>query len=114
MNNKDNKKLAQNELLKYKLRLAALEVMRLRLQKLEDEEVQRQYEETAAAAELTRIALESLPAREQQVLDRFYINRESGHVDRLCEELGYETSNVYRMKNRALGHFAEVLFGPQP
>jgi ArpU family phage transcriptional regulator len=99
--------------MKYKLRLAALEIMRLRLQKMQDEEVMRQYEETAAAAELTRIALESLPAKERQVLDRFYINRESGHVDRLCEELGYETSNVYRMKNRALGHFAEVLYGSE-
>ena len=41
-------------------------------------------------------ALMSLPREERLVLERFYIRPEKGSVERLCTELGAETSTIYR------------------
>ena len=56
-------------------------------------------------------ALAKLSQEERLVLDRFYIHRESGHVERLCEELIMEKSQVYNIKNRALVKLARMLHG---
>lgn len=42
---------------------------------------------------------------ERLVLERFYIHRESRYLDRLCSELGYEKSQIYRIKDVALKKF---------
>lgn len=56
-------------------------------------------------------ALSMLTDTERLVLDRFYINRPPEHVERLCEELGYEKSNVYALKDRALYAFTVAMYG---
>ena len=55
--------------------------------------------------------LEKLSESERLVLDRFYVHRVSGHVDRLMKELNMEQAQVYRLKDQALIHLARVLFG---
>ena len=56
-------------------------------------------------------ALAKLSQEERLVLDRFYIHREPGHVERLCEELSMEKSQVYNIKNRAMVKLARMLHG---
>ena len=58
-------------------------------------------------------AMKALDKREQLVLRQFYIRRERGHVDRLCQELQVEPATVYRLRNRALERFALALYGPE-
>lgn len=67
----------------------------------------------AATVRVRRIerGLEGLTDNERLVLHRFYISREHGHVDRLCQELGYETAQVYRIKDTALKRFTLSMFG---
>ena len=56
-------------------------------------------------------ALAMLDDQERLVLERFYINRCPGSVDRLREELGYEQRQVYRLKDEALRQFAIAMYG---
>lgn len=57
-------------------------------------------------------ALAVLNDDERKVLDRFYIHRSRGAVERLREELGLQdVSSVYRRKDRALRHFTYALYG---
>ena len=56
-------------------------------------------------------ALAMLDDQERLVLERFYINRCPGYVDRLREELGYEQRQVYRLKDEALRQFAIAMYG---
>lgn len=56
-------------------------------------------------------ALAMLDDQERLVLERFYINRCPGYVDRLCQELGYERSHIYNIKDMALRHFTTAMYG---
>lgn len=56
-------------------------------------------------------ALAMLDDQERLVLERFYINRCPGYIDRLCQELGYERAQVYRKKDAALYKFTVALYG---
>lgn len=56
-------------------------------------------------------ALSKLSETDRLVLERFFINRHKGHVERLCEELNCEVANVYKLKDRALIEFARRLYG---
>lgn len=56
-------------------------------------------------------ALAMLDDQERLVLERFYINRNPGYVDRLCEELGYEVRNIYKIKDAALKKFTISMYG---
>jgi DNA-directed RNA polymerase sigma subunit (sigma70/sigma32) len=57
-------------------------------------------------------ALNELTEEERLVLDRFYINRQKGGLDRLCEELGVaELSSIYRKKDKALRKLTLLLYG---
>lgn len=56
-------------------------------------------------------ALSRLSPDEALALERFYIHREPGHVERLCEELSMEKSQVYNIKNRAMVKLARMLHG---
>lgn len=55
--------------------------------------------------------LEELPDDERRVLELMHIHRETHAVGRLCEELGYESAQIYRVKDRALLHLAQLRFG---
>lgn len=56
-------------------------------------------------------ALSILPSEERMVLEYFYIDRPKNHVDRLCDRLGYEKSQVYRLKDEALKNLTIALYG---
>ncbi|MFR4401512.1 MAG: DUF1492 domain-containing protein [Peptococcus niger] len=56
-------------------------------------------------------ALSILPPEERLVLEYFYIDRPKNHVDRLCDQLGYEKSQVYRLKDEALKNLTIALYG---
>lgn len=77
----------------------------------ERDELKRNLEITRREVEQMDAALAELSQEERLVLERFYIHRELGHVDRLCEELGCEVANVYKIKNRALVRLARSLHG---
>lgn len=52
-----------------------------------------------------------LDGEERLVLERFYIHRAKGNVERLCDELHLEKSRVYELKDKALRHFTIALYG---
>ena len=56
-------------------------------------------------------ALDELTDEERLLLDRFYIHRARGNVERLCEELYMEPATVYRHRDAALRHFTMLLYG---
>lgn len=61
--------------------------------------------------EITKKALSVLNADERRILELFYINRQSGYIDRLCDELCVERSRVYTMKDEALRKFCLAVCG---
>ena len=75
------------------------------------EELERSLEQAKIWVSLVDAGLEILSAEERQILDRFYIHPARGNVDRLCEELGVEKSQVYARKDSALHHFTISLYG---
>lgn len=56
-------------------------------------------------------ALGVLTPEEKLVLQRLYIYPEKGSVERLCDELGVESSSIYRKRDKALRHFTVALYG---
>ena len=56
-------------------------------------------------------ALTALPKDERLILHRLYIYPEIGAPERLCKELGMETSSVYRRRDKALRHFTLAYYG---
>lgn len=75
------------------------------------EELARQLENSRGWVELVEKALSILDERERMVLDRLYIHRQRGAVQRLAEEFCIEKSSVYRQRDKALRHFALALYG---
>lgn len=65
----------------------------------------------AAKKKAVEGALSVLTADERTILDRFFINRMNGHIDRLKNEFGVEVAAVYKMKDAALRHFTMALYG---
>ena len=61
-------------------------------------------------ADMERL-LEKLTDEERRVLDRLVINQEKYAVANLTEELGYESAQIYRIKNRALMHMTQLRHG---
>ena len=55
-------------------------------------------------------ALTVLNDVERLVLTRMYINQEKHAVERLCEELAYEKSRIYQIKDQALQKFTVAMY----
>ena len=55
--------------------------------------------------------LSVLDDEERTVLEEFYINRSSCHIDKLCDKLHCEKSTVYRIKDTALYKFTVAMYG---
>lgn len=75
------------------------------------EELERTLRQAKAWVLLVDAGLRVLDKEERLVLDRFYINRARGNVDRLCAEMGREKSVVYDRRDKALRHFTMALYG---
>lgn len=56
-------------------------------------------------------ALTALNNEEKLILHRLYIYPEKGGLERLCKELGMESSSVYRRRDKALKHFTMAYYG---
>ncbi|MFL8952522.1 DUF1492 domain-containing protein [Helcococcus kunzii] len=48
---------------------------------------------------------------EKKVLDYFYISRPYNHIRLLMDELHYEKSQVYRLKDEALSNYTAIRYG---
>lgn len=66
-----------------------------------------------AKTEVARVeeALVKLTDEQRLLLDRFYMNRTKDYMERLCEELGYERTQVYKKKDDALYEFTLRMYG---
>ena len=56
-------------------------------------------------------ALSALSKDEKLLLHSLYIYPEMGALERLCKELGMETSSIYRRRDKALKHFTLAYYG---
>lgn len=80
---------------------------------IEKERLGDNYTATVRLIRRVEKGLELLSDAERKILDRFYIHRIPDHVDRLCEELGYEKTRVYEMKETALRKLTYAMYGVQ-
>lgn len=56
-------------------------------------------------------ALTALTNEDRLILHRLYIYPEMGAPERLCKELGLETSTIYRRRDKALKRFTLAYYG---
>lgn len=75
------------------------------------EELRRAIEDTSVWVSVVAGALEVLSREERLILDRFYIRRAKGNVDKLCGELHLEKTRVYELRDAALRRFTYALYG---
>ncbi|MEL4106765.1 DUF1492 domain-containing protein [Oscillospiraceae bacterium WX1] len=61
--------------------------------------------------ELIERALQTMSRDEKRILQLFFVERPKNYIDRLCDELGYEQSNLYYHKDIALRKFTLAIFG---
>ena len=61
-------------------------------------------------ADIERL-LQQLPDDERRIIERTVIGQEKYAADSLADELGYERAHIYRLKNRALTHLAQLRHG---
>lgn len=61
-------------------------------------------------ADMERL-LGQLPDDERQIIQRTVINKEKYAAETLANELCYERSQIYRLKNKALMHLAQLRHG---
>lgn len=75
------------------------------------EELQKNLDITIQEVELIEKGLAALTEDEKRILERFYINRSKGYVERLCDELFISKTELYRQKEEALKKFTMVCYG---
>lgn len=121
---KDWKKQTVEDLKRYRLLRASLKTLPGRVRLLEESVHDRpaaaqEVEKLARGMELARrqcdaidCGLACLSEDEQRVLTRFFIDREPGCAGILCEELGCEQAQVYRVRERALQKMTLAMYGP--
>lgn len=61
--------------------------------------------------ELTEKGLGELDDKERKVLDGFYIKPMDNHVNVLCEQMHFEKSRLYEIKDNALRKFTIAMYG---
>lgn len=60
---------------------------------------------------ITESGLAGLNDTQRLILQKFYIERTHGHIEKLCEELHFEKSRVYALKDEALKKFTMSCYG---
>lgn len=75
------------------------------------EELQTNLEIAKSEVEITEKGLAALTENERKILQRFYITRSKGYVERLCDELYISKTELYRQKEDALKRFTMVCYG---
>lgn len=69
------------------------------------------YDAAKKRYDLIVAALELLTDEQRMILDRFYVHRQRNHIDRLCDELNIERSEIYRRQDAALRAFTVAMYG---
>lgn len=75
------------------------------------DELKANYDVVKRSVERVGRGLAILDEREKEVLNGFYIHRTPDYVDRLCDKLCIEKSQVYRTKDKALYKFTLAMYG---
>lgn len=75
------------------------------------EDLERNLGIASAEVRITETALATLTDEERTVLYKFFINRPRRHVEMLCEQLCYEKTRVYEIKETALRKFTMACYG---
>ena len=75
------------------------------------QELTRTLEQARLWVKTTDRALSALTKEEKLILHSLYIYPDKGNVDRLCKELGMESSSIYRRRDKALEHFTLAYYG---
>jgi ArpU family phage transcriptional regulator len=69
------------------------------------------YRATKQIVDLIEKGLAGLDERDRLVLDQFYIYNAKVDVESLIREIGYERSQIYRIRNDALYKFTTSIYG---
>lgn len=77
----------------------------------ERQELKAALQNATAWVRIVDRAMTSLREEEQLILTQLYIRPYKGVVERLCKELGVESSSVYRRRDQALYTFTLALYG---
>lgn len=75
------------------------------------DELQKNLEMVKAEISITEKGLAILTKAEREVLQRFYINRTKGYIQRLCDDLYISKTELYRQKDIALKKFTMACYG---
>lgn len=75
------------------------------------DELSANLEATSRFVEDMERLVSELPDDERRIVERMYIHREKYAVENLTAELGCETAHIYRLKNQALLHMAQMRYG---
>lgn len=75
------------------------------------QELARTLEQVHIWLRSTDRALTALAKEEALILHRLYMYPEKGGLEKLCKELGVESSSIYRRRDKALEHFTIALYG---
>ena len=78
---------------------------------VERKRLEHTYRATARLVELVERGLSGLDERERLVLERFYVQKNRNHVERLMEEMHFEKTRVYEFKDDALYKFTISMYG---
>ena len=78
---------------------------------VERKELEHALENAKAWVRIVDRALKCLSPEDKKILHRLYIYPEKGAPKRLCEELGIESSSIYRRRNKALHRFTIAVYG---
>lgn len=78
---------------------------------VERERLKLLYQADRRIVKLIERGLESLTEEERTVLDLFFINRTKHYLEELEKRLGYEQTQIYRIKNGALYKFTVHMYG---
>lgn len=95
---------AADQLRSLRARRCAVECMKLRGESEAAEHLE-------CAIEAEELALASMHPDDRHILNRLFIEREAGCVERLCDELECTASTIYRRRRHALAEYALRLFG---
>lgn len=77
----------------------------------EREELKNNLDIITREIEVTEKALDTLTEEEKIILRRFFILRQKGYIERLCDELFVSKTRLYQKKETALKKFTLACYG---
>lgn len=78
---------------------------------VERERLKTTYKATKRLVHMVKRGLTGLQQDELTVLNAFFIDHNNGHVEKLMDRLGYEKSQIYNIKDKALYKFTITMYG---